>query len=64
MGTSTQLFSIFVLLLVKGTFCFEQLYFRAPVNDRSSRLEVFCKKGVVRNFAKIHRKTPVPESLF
>ena len=20
--------------------------------------EVFCKKGIVRNFAKIHRKTP------
>ena len=26
--------------------------------------EVFCKKGVLRNYAKIHRKTPVPESLF
>ena len=32
--------------------------------SRSSRLDVFCKKGVLRNFAKIQRKTPVPESLF
>ena len=32
---------------------------------RSSRPEVICKKkGVLRNFTKIHRKTPVPESLF
>ena len=33
-------------------------------NYRSSRQEVFCEKGVLRNFAKIHRKRPVPESLF
>ena len=26
-----------------------------------SRPEVFCKKGVLKNFEKIHRKTPVPE---
>ena len=26
--------------------------------------EAFCKKGVLRNFAKIPRKRPVPESLF
>ena len=25
---------------------------------------MFCKKGVLRNLAKIHRNTPVPESLF
>ena len=25
---------------------------------------VLCRKGVLRNFAKIHRKTLVPESLF
>ena len=25
---------------------------------------MFCKKGVLTNFTKIHRKTPVPESLF
>ena len=30
---------------------------------RSSRPEVLCKKVVPRNFAKIHRKTLVPESL-
>ena len=34
------------------------------IRSRSSRPEVFCKKGVLRNFPKIHRKTPVPESLF
>ena len=31
--------------------------------NRSSRPEVFCKKGVLK-FRKIHRKAPVPESLF
>ena len=30
---------------------------------RSSRPEVFCKRGVVAKFCKIHRETPVPESL-
>ena len=25
--------------------------------------DMFCKKGVLRNLAKIHRKTPVPEPL-
>ena len=29
----------------------------------SSRQELFCKKGILRNFAKIHRKKPVLESL-
>ena len=32
--------------------------------NRISHPEMFCKKGVLRNFTKIHRKTPVPESLF
>ena len=30
----------------------------------SSRPEVFCKKGVLRNVTKIHRKILVPESFF
>ena len=30
--------------------------------NRSSRPEMFCKKGVLRKFRKIHRKTPVPDS--
>ena len=30
----------------------------------SSRPEVFCKKGVLTNFTKIHMKTSVPECLF
>ena len=29
-----------------------------------SRGEEFCKKSVLRNFTKIHRKTSLPESLF
>ena len=32
--------------------------------SRRSRPQVFCEKGVLRNFPKIHRKTPEPESLF
>ena len=31
---------------------------------RSSRLEVLCRKGVLRNSAKFFKKKPVPESLF
>ena len=31
---------------------------------KSSCLEVFCKKGILRKFAKFLGKTPVPESLF
>ena len=31
---------------------------------RSSSPEVFSQKGVLKHFTKIHRKTPVPESLF
>ena len=34
------------------------------VVQRCSVKKVFCKKGVLRNFTKIHRETPVPESLF
>ena len=31
---------------------------------RSGRREVLCKKGVLKNFEKIHWKTPVSESCF
>ena len=31
---------------------------------RSSYLEVFCRKGTLKKFLEIHRKTPVPEPLF
>ena len=40
--------------------------FRVTLRERtprSSRPEVFCKKGILRNFAKIHRKAPAPEPL-
>ena len=33
------------------------------VTYRSSGPEVFCKKGVLSDFAKFTGKTPVPESL-
>ena len=29
---------------------------------RNSRPDMLCKKGVLGNFAKVHRQTPVPES--
>ena len=32
--------------------------------DQKHRPEVFCKKSCSQKFRKIHRKTPVPESLF
>ena len=35
-----------------------------PNDSRSSRLEVFCKKGVLKHFAKFTGKHLVPESLF
>ena len=28
------------------------------------QLELFCEKGILKNFVKIHMKTPVPQSLF
>ena len=31
---------------------------------RGSRLDVFCKKGVLKNFAKFTRKTHMPEFIF
>ena len=34
------------------------------VRVRSSHQEVFCKEGVLSNFAKFTEKTPVLESLF
>ena len=40
-------------------------HIRILKNDRSSLPEVFCKKGVLRNFSKFTAKqTPVPESFF
>ena len=32
--------------------------------NRSRHPEMFSRKGVLRHIRKIHRKTPVPESLF
>ena len=34
------------------------------IQDRSNHPELFCRKGVLKIFCKIHRKTPVAESLF
>ena len=43
---------------ISGTAMFLSLARKNVINFRSSRPEVFLK------FRKIHRKTPVPESLF
>ena len=34
------------------------------ITQKRSRLQMFFKLGVLKNFAKFHRKTPVLESLF
>ena len=34
------------------------------LSDQKQPPEVFYKKGVLKNIAKIHRKTPVPKSFF
>ena len=36
--------------------------FLQNTSARNSHAEVFCKKGVLKKFRKIHRKTPAPES--
>ena len=41
-----------------------RLYLCPPQKYGNSRPEVFCEKGVLRNFGKIHRKISVAESLF
>ena len=33
-------------------------------SDRSRLPEKFCKKGILKNFAKFHRKIPLSEPLF
>ena len=44
-------------------FTFSRGIFRTLPNVRSSRLEMFCRKGVLRNFAKFTRKR-LCQSLF
>ena len=45
--------------------CFMREYSERKLDYiRSSRPEVFCNEGVLRNFAKFTGKRPVPESLF
>ena len=43
-----------------------QVFLRTPIlkNICGHRLELFLEIVVLENFGKIHRKTPVPESLF
>ena len=41
---------------------FESYHFRYLCKSRSSHPEVFCQKGVPK-IGKIHRKTPVVESV-
>ena len=45
-------------LILQAKYIKYLLFFRGGGPD------VFCKKGALRNFAKIHGKTPGPESLF
>ena len=47
-------------------FCDFQIFLKCSKSlkpYRRSHPDVFCKKGILRNFTKIYRKTPVPESL-
>ena len=58
-----------ISLLVTGIiFSLAQLIFHDFLDfmtySRSSHPEVFCKKGILKKFRKIHRKIPVPEFLF
>ena len=52
-----EIATIFVILLTK------RCLFHTPIKARSSLLEVFYKKCVLKFFAKFTEKTPVPESL-
>ena len=51
-------FKVMFTILIIGNFDLH-----SDSSYRCSRPEVFCEKGVLRNFT-IHRKTPAPESLF
>ena len=60
---------VFNLIYVKAPFkFFFQLLILKKKKEfrkyRSSRPEVFCKKGIYKEIHKILRKTPVQESLF
>ena len=48
----------------KNKHSWKNKVFMVEFIHRSTHLEVFCQKGVLKNFAKIHGKTPVPEPLF
>ena len=56
-----SLFDHFVGLALKGL---SNSFVNQILRSRTSRLIVFCKKGVLKDFTKFTGKTPVAESLF
>ena len=52
----------FLFLLFSHKFKFSNYFFSLHI--RSSYLEGFCKMSVLKIFCRIHRKTPLLESLF
>ena len=56
--TSDELVKVLKQVTINWVIIFNTIVFR------SSRPDVFYKKGALKNFAKFPGKTPVPESLF
>ena len=54
---AVNLEQVFHLVLMSSSLNFNMLF----RDVRSSSPEVFCKKGVLKNFEKNHWKTPVPQ---
>ena len=54
-----------IKILKLFVYLFNNLFLQiSKCSDVQNALEVFYKKGVLRNFAKFIRKTPVPEFFF
>ena len=47
---------VYIILQTAGHYALFPLLYESPGKCRSSRPEVFCKKGVLRNFAKFTGK--------
>ena len=54
---------IVIIMILKIIIVTDNIKSNNNSSSRSSRPEALCKKSVLK-FSKIHRKTPVPESLF
>ena len=56
---------LFVFPLFDYTFTRErEIVIRSLAVYRSSRPKLFCKKGILKNFAKFTGKTPLSDSFF